>query len=745
MTDPLEVTDPNVTDPNVAGPNVTDPANAGGAGADGSNPDGTNPDVNVTDPDGMNPNVTDPDGMNPGGTNGTDGNNTVAPIPTSAPSMLGSAPNTDNMVFFTLEYGFRDKARDPTEEEIVDLICRTNLFFRDRLRNETGEDTVQSEALYVDWSYSDLEDIKQPVMINFTANATYEDTGDDVPIDVVFNNMQVSVDEIVQYIQEYVWTVQPENVFAETVSVNFTTQPNVEVPVGRLTTVVCPTTPAPTGMPTVSPAPSVSKSPSSMPSFSSAPSTSPAPSSAPSVVPPPTEPPASGPTSGGGDVPTEPTISPGPTSSSAPTNTPTVSAAPTFSPAPSADLGPVARQVIQSKFVVSNIDGLGRSDQVNASGLSASWPVFADEVVRNITRDNDKSRRSLRYGGRGGRRLVVVGVEPGTASVDNITRTSCGEEGVFHVDSACHDVEATYTLLMRGEDPALIEREYTDATVIAINDGTYQYVMETVDPETPLMIGIIPPPDDNKSGDDDGMAGWLLALIILLCILCCLCTLAALFFLINKNNQSDDKELEPYDEEGFAYDFLIPPNQKPQTEVDDEDATRDVEDDGEEQFEDEDGGLAKNIGDADDDDVVVVMSEEVDESEEGEEDDADNEEEEDNEVEIRAIAADPGDEEADLVDVDDEKEAPPDSSEEAEEEPPVPEENWDDEPPTDSEAHKEEPAEAEGDWESDEGDKAEAEAGEEEEWDDENKHDDDEGFEEGDDDDEDGWDDEDDK
>ena len=59
-----------------------------------------------------------------------------------------------------------------------------------------------------------------------------------------------------------------------------------------------------------------------------------------------------------------------------------------------------------------------------------------------------------------------------------------------------------------------------------------------------------------------------------------------------QKNDDNEKALEPYDEEGFVYDFLIPPNEKPLTEVDD-DATKavDLEEDGEDEEEFNDEGM----------------------------------------------------------------------------------------------------------------------------------------------------------
>ena len=556
--------DSNTTDPNV----TTDGNATAPDDVDGNTTAPNDVDGNTTAPNDVDGNTTAP---SDGGDSSINGTNITAP--TMAPTVVGSAPNTDNMIFFVLDFGFPALAdvKNPTSEEVIDLICQTNAYFAERLSNQT-EENVLVEAMHVGWAYDD--NATQPIAVRFTANATNEEDGSIIDSQVVFDDMQVSVEEIVQYIEGWVYGVETGNVFYLTESVNFTTYANDPVPVGMIDSYECPTTPAPTNMPTKSAAPSISAAPSNMPSISNMPSSSAAPSSAPSATPPTRTPSGTGPPSSGGD--------------------PTVSPAPTASAAPTVDLGPRMGVNITNVFVVSNTDDIARPDDVRAAGLDASWPVFIADIVQNISMDrpeNNMRSRALRVGGMGGRRLFVVGVEANSSTVDEVERMSCGEEGTFDPSAACHNVTASYTLLVRGEDVDEVNSEFEAATDTAINDGSYQIIMDQVTAGNKLTIGIPPlppapttPPTQDKSDDDDGMPVWVIILIVLLALLCCLCVLAALFYFMNKD-KDDDKELEPYDEEGFAYDFLIPSNQKPQTEVDDEDDTRDVEESGAENFE----------------------------------------------------------------------------------------------------------------------------------------------------------------
>lgn len=283
----------------------------------------------------------------------------------------------------------------------------------------------------------------------------------------------------------------------------------------------------------------------------------------------------------------------------APTMAPNV--APTEAPIPPG--GPITRQQININFLVSNLETnpkLVDPNDVNTSGLQLAWPSFVADSVADTTAARTFTTGTIGEGGRRlrqtagthqqRRRRLAVNLEAGSEYIYDIVLIQCPTEmGPVHEDLTCHDVYGTYTLALQGDENArLVEQEYGMATATAIMEGKLEETMQELDSGTPLFIGTVAPP----GSDDNGMPVWLMVLIILLCILICLCIMAAIFFFRNKQQNDDDDKAaaagEPYDEDGFAYDFLVPPNQKPQTEVDDDDpdeaGSKDVEEFGDEEM-----------------------------------------------------------------------------------------------------------------------------------------------------------------
>jgi len=182
---------------------------------------------------------------------------------------------------------------------------------------------------------------------------------------------------------------------------------------------------------------------------------------------------------------------------------------------------------VRVSFRVSNIENIKDPTAVKAEGLDASFPVFSNEVVNEIAKKDAESRRILV----GGRRLRVVAV-PGTQQVDNVVEYPCPSNAIK--GATCHSASATYDVLMSSdEDQVSVQNAYTDATQTAVDDGTYNNVLQRVDPETPLYIGImtdkeqVPPGSRNRGFDgeedeDDGwFKWWYLLILLLLLLLCC--------------------------------------------------------------------------------------------------------------------------------------------------------------------------------------------------------------------------------
>ena len=422
------------------------------------------PDTNVTMPPDMNITIAP-----------TDGNETN--ITTVAPTASPSVPNTDQSVYFTWEYGFANgTGREPTQAEIEDLMCQTNLYIRDRVRNATQNETVQSVGMHINWML--LDAAMQPISLQFLSNTTYEN-GQAVPPQTVIDALELETEDFLMYLENYVWNVAiPDSVFknATSASLNEAAAGN-PVPPGMLEAATCPETEAPSMAPSVSPAPSVSASPSLAPSTSSAPTSSMSPSWAPSLS-------------------QAPTI--------ATTSAPTVPApvvAPTEAPIPG---GPATRQQINAKFLVSNLEMITAIATVNNSGLQQGWPSFVADVVTNTiasrtftTGPSGGGRRQLRETDTHRRRLTVD-LEPGTEVIYDIVLVPCPTNmGPVHPDLTCHDAFGTYTLLLRGdEDAALVEQEFGMATVMAINDGQLVATIKQITPGTPLYIGTVAPPAD---------------------------------------------------------------------------------------------------------------------------------------------------------------------------------------------------------------------------------------------------------
>jgi hypothetical protein len=552
-------------------------------------------DDNTTEEPGMEGNVTDASSETEGNVTdtpaiGTDSNSTTPP-----PVPGEFAPNTEEGVYFRFSYGFGNftAIREPTQEEVEDLVCVTILWIRDTVRNATQDDTVQSVAMYLDWNIT--ENSLQPINVLFMADTTYNDaapvTAREVGVFTAANTPQ-----IVEYLKNYVYNVQVEDsIFLETTSASFDSEVYVPIPFGKVEKANCPAT---AEAPTISPAPTVSFVPSPPPNSAAA-----------------TQ--GNGTDGNGTDGVGADGVGTDGNRTAPPVEAPTTATGgagggSTSAPVPAG----ATRQFVHVQFIVSNLEDIVEIAAVNSSGLNAAWVPFVAEVVQETAAAADQ-RRGLREESRR-RRQLRVEYEQGSAQIyDIILKSDCGED--VHDQLTCHDAFGEFSILLYEEDrdfPKRQEDKYGKAVVKAINEGKLQETLDGVDPSSPLYIGTVGKPGGG------GMPLWLLILIILLCILFCCCLVGALFYLfvVNKDRGGEQK-LESYDEEGFAYDFLIPPHQKVQTEVDDEvdDATKDADGEDEEFFEDEAGGeiAAQAVNSNDDDAAPATKMEESDDEQEG--------------------------------------------------------------------------------------------------------------------------------
>ena len=248
---------------------------------------------------------------------------TVAPMDASvAPTVKPRVESAAERVFFTFSYGFESGTiREPTVEDMEELICATNKFIAAKCEETLVEKAELNPAAYsvrpirafatnVDWTYQPDDPFIQ-VEVTFLADVRYADAdvaevSNSNPIivykGIVFDAFELDGDEVSAYITDHLWSLNYVSVFFNTVRVNYNVRQNNaltdpgQLPDGATcpgytrTPSIAPITTAPTGAPSISPAPTnyptISVQPSVLPSSSTAPSMVPsiAPSSVPSVM-----------------------------------------------------------------------------------------------------------------------------------------------------------------------------------------------------------------------------------------------------------------------------------------------------------------------------------------------------------------------------------------------------------------------------------------------------------------------------
>jgi len=122
------------------------------------------------------------------------------------------------MVYFTIQIDFfAGQEKEPTDEEVKAMMCKTNEFFRKTLRDSI-DPSIQVEATNINWEWDDKAAL--PSVVEFFADAEYAD-GRHVPAEEVFNVME-KVD-VKQFVQDYVWMseVYKENVYYQTEDIFF--------------------------------------------------------------------------------------------------------------------------------------------------------------------------------------------------------------------------------------------------------------------------------------------------------------------------------------------------------------------------------------------------------------------------------------------------------------------------------------------------------------------------------------------
>lgn len=401
-----------------------------------------------------------------------------------------------------------DVNQAPTRYEIDVLVCNLHDFLQDEMEKSVEEDT-KIAMRYLEWEYAENELGPNRWELKFSVDVTDVETGEPLNTSLVSAVLDSAASSPDRLLQDCIKNVSNENVFSQSDVAILSRGPTT---LGSMVDMLqCPLASL---APTLSPSPSLS----------------PAPSPTPSIAP--------------------------------------VETGPVTSPSQFLSTGAFD---IKTEFLVSNLDDITNPDEVKAKGLTIAWPVYAREIVGNISVFANPTESISK------RRQLSVLFFPGSAEVTDVQQVSCDEGS--HKDAVCHNAQAVYSYEINQEIMLVVNETYYEQTEAGLYNGTFQNILERESPGTPLIIGtilpdgnVVPPGSDNihssgNNGDKDGLAGWAIFLIVLAVLLClCLGLWAFLFFCMQKE---DDKHLQPYQDEDFAYDFFIPKNVHVSTEADD--------------------------------------------------------------------------------------------------------------------------------------------------------------------------------
>jgi len=396
---------------------------------------------------------------------------------------------------------FEDHEKPPTEDEINALMCKVNNFFTQELRRKMADDTIHSKAVFIDWYFDEGgAGDKEDIIVNFTSfNYFAGDEHTQIPSVDVFEAMKLSTKEIDILVEEFVWKSEPENNNMFSHTKKLSISGDAGQPLNDQSMMI---------------------------------------EADGCILPPTGEDSGGDPGSGSGGVGGNPTDE-------------------------NLGLGGDAKgSQVRVSFRVSNLENITAAIAVKAEGLDASFPVFSNAIVNEVSKRDSETRRVLLNG----RRLRVVAV-PGTQKIYNVDEYPCPSNALPGL--TCHSASATYDVLMSGEeDQAGVQNEYTDATQTAVNAGTYNNILQRVDPKTPLFIGImtnkdqIPPGSrvrgfDGEEEDDDWFKWWYILILLLLLLLCCFICLYCWMLLARRNPPPKESVyehrevmVEEFDDEG---------------------------------------------------------------------------------------------------------------------------------------------------------------------------------------------------
>jgi len=462
----------------------------------------------------------------------------IPPPPTTGFTSLPKEPVSFEMIFFWDDPEYAE--RQPNKQDVQEAMCKTRIYLEQRLKVATGTSKdVKVVVTNVGWEHSgELPDGTSQLVLNMTAAAMYETENSEEPVPprVVVAVLYGMNEELLEFIRlpsipaaeadrpptdengNYIFGERDDFVFSHSTGLTYQDYPvGTELPSGSLRTIGCGERIFQDPIPDTLGEPiDLNNLPGPDPTATDKPSNTQAETSSPTEE-------DGGSNAGEGEesITAKPENGPGnnlggTTGSPSPGNGPAdlPAAEPPASGLPTDTLDLQSQGQVSIKFIVSNLVFMTIPSKVNRSGIADAFPIFVDEVVQRVSREQ-QSRRLLRSN-----RRLVVQVQPGSAYVSELTRVSCGLNA--HEDLACHEAQAFYTVKETDNVASIDVSRYTYATYEGIHDGTLYNTMKQETPDTPLFIGPVPA-QSNKSDNSNSqdILFWALAGICVL-LLCCI-------------------------------------------------------------------------------------------------------------------------------------------------------------------------------------------------------------------------------
>ena len=210
---------------------------------------------------------------------------------------------------------------------------------------------------------------------------------------------------------------------------------------------------------------------------------------------------------------------------------------------------------VNATFIIYNTENLTAKD-VRLPENSVIFQRSFEDFVKTVIYEVKAQQRFLRSDQSSWRRLEVF-LQAESAEVYGARNVRCPSRmpdgNTVPQGANCQDILGRYDVSVIDEDPAPVQKKYSEATVKALNDGKMQESLNKTDPNSAFSVGGTAPtmdeaadntinkaPSDKSSG---GMEVWLIVLIVLLVVLgLCLVTAAVAYYLLRQKKSLEKKD-----------------------------------------------------------------------------------------------------------------------------------------------------------------------------------------------------------